>query len=250
MPNRSPSLRFLFVLAPIAAAAWIGGCIVGDLDGGADDDRGGSSGPAPGVPCGDDPFRCAEGETCWPADDGARCVPSKDYKTKGEDCELLVGRSSCADDLVCITVQNPYDAGPVDPKKDTGPSPTSVPVSLCAPYCDDAHPCGPGETCTTTALAGFSARVCVPEGAIVPDGGVDAAPDAPKDTGPAVDAKPDTSTPDGDPGDADDSGGPDTSPPEDTGAPDTGPDDTGAPDTGPEDTGALDTGADDATTGD
>lgn len=217
------NLRKLVFAAPLLALA-VFGCVVGVLGGdpikeaiNAVDDA--------GVPCGDDPFKCKPGTTCWPTvDGGATCVASKAYKTKGTDCELLVGKSSCADGLVCITVEKPLDAG-ADTGKEASPMPTSEPLSLCAPWCDDKHPCPAGESCRTVFLEGYQGRACIPSDL------------EPRDSGTPDTAMPDTSKPDTfkadtfKPDDGVDTTVMDTA--MDTAMPETAPD-TSKPDTAPE----------------
>jgi len=197
------NLRSVVFAAPIVGALIAVGCVIGDV--GGDATRKTETQPeVVGEPCADDPFKCKAGTTCWPIEGGsAACVPSKEYKTKGTDCELLLGRSSCADGLVCITVDRALDAGP-DTGKDTGPKVLAEPLSICASWCDDKHPCATGEQCRSLALEGFAARACVPDDLSVPDTGV-----------------PDTARPD--------TGAPDTYKP-DTGTADTGTADTAKPD--------------------
>jgi hypothetical protein len=177
----------LLAFAPVVVLV-VYGCVTGELGGDAVQQT-----PTTvvdgGEPCSDDPFKCKAGLTCWPdGDGGATCVASKAYKTKGTDCEMLAGRSSCADGLVCITVDKPLDAG-MDTGKTDVLMPTSVPISLCAPWCDDKHPCPPGETCRILSLEGFAARACVPPNLEPPDTG-------PPDTGMPDTFKPDTFKPD------------------------------------------------------
>ena len=106
--------------------------------------------------CAADPFACPKGQTCWPIDaqGSFQCLPSKDFASKGEECELLPGRTACPDGMICLT-------------SDTAPD-AHMPKSYCAPFCDPARSdrgCGTGETCDSRPLfsgvSGSSVRACV-----------------------------------------------------------------------------------------
>lgn len=183
-------VRNLVALSPLFIVV---GCVVGQLGGDAFRPDATAADDA-GEPCSDDPFKCKPGNTCWPAiDGGATCVASKSYKLKGTDCEMLLGRSSCADNLVCITLDKPLDAG-MDTGKEAAAAPKSEPISLCAPWCDDKHPCPPGETCRVLSFAGFSAKACIPPNLEPADSGM---PDTMMpDTNKPDTNKPDTTMPD------------------------------------------------------
>lgn len=222
------NLRKLVFATPLLALAAFG-CVVGVLGGDALREAS-TTGEDAGEPCADDPFKCKAGMTCWPSvDGGATCVSSKAYKAKGSDCELLLGRSSCGDGLVCITLDKPLDGGP-DTGKEVGPMPTSEPISLCAPWCNDKHPCPAGETCRVLYLEGFAAKACVPPNLEPPDTG-------PPDTGMPDTNKPDTFKPDTfKPDEGVDTSVTDTATDAaiDTAKPDTAPDTTPPADTAPE----------------
>src|SRR4051794_23363086 len=77
---------------------------------------------APPAGCAADPFACAKGTTCWPTDKagGFACLPSKDFAPKWTECELLAGKTTCADGMVCLTTDTSPDA--------------NAPRSYCAPW--------------------------------------------------------------------------------------------------------------------
>ena len=113
----------------------------------------GSNNPAPS--CGADPFACAASTTCWPIDrkGAAACLPSKGFKVRGDDCELLLGDTSCPDGMVCATAATLRLDG-------------SVVQSFCAAYCDSKRGkgCAGDETCTPLTLfdGAPATSVCVP----------------------------------------------------------------------------------------
>src|SRR6185295_10170659 len=117
---------------------------------------------APG--CRDQPASCAKGTTCWPTDERGSfaCLPSKDYKPRGSDCELLAGHTSCADALVCVTSDRWPDA--------------NAPRSYCAAYCDPMRAaCSAGERCLAVVLfdgaAASTVYACVQNAPDAEDGG-------------------------------------------------------------------------------
>jgi hypothetical protein len=93
--------------------------------------------------CGDNPLGCAAGETCWPTGgDAFGCLPAKDYKPKGSECEVLVARTTCAAGLLCVD-------------------------GVCLAWCDPGRGrgCEPGERCEKAPLS--------PRRVSVADGGAD-----------------------------------------------------------------------------
>lgn len=80
--------------------------------------------------CSADPFVCKAGSTC---DTSGRCAASGPGK-RDHPCSVDTRTPDCQDGLVCIS-------------------------GYCAAYCDDAHPCRPGERCEP--FGSGSAKVCV-----------------------------------------------------------------------------------------
>jgi hypothetical protein len=93
--------------------------------------------------CNTQPFTCAAGTTCWPADNAAdfACLKSGAGKL-GDACQNTPSVATCGDGLLCLQ-QTATDGH-------------------CVPYCDTAHPCPTGQACTTAQLVGTSVqtRVC------------------------------------------------------------------------------------------
>lgn len=152
--NMASRAALSLIAGTLAAALWIG----------CGDD--GNQGAAPS--CFSAPTSCAAGTTCWPTDStgGAACLASKSYKVRGDDCELILGDTSCGDGLVCVSAATMKGDG-------------SVVQSFCAGWCDAAGKgCAGDETCTKLSLleGAPAVWVCVP--ASLPrdhakDGGVD-----------------------------------------------------------------------------
>ena len=105
--------------------------------------------------CTDTPLSCAMGTTCWPvaASGAAACLPSKSYKMRGDDCELILGDTSCGDGMVCATAATLKGDG-------------SVVQSFCTGWCNatSGAGCVGDETCMKLPLLeGTTAvSVCVP----------------------------------------------------------------------------------------
>lgn len=101
-----------------------------------------TSAPPDAAGCRDAPASCPAGTTCWPSDErGAfACLPSRTFKARGDDCELLAGRPGCNDGQICLTSDRLPDA--------------NAPVSYCTAYCDgkSGAGCQAGEQCARVAL--------------------------------------------------------------------------------------------------
>lgn len=113
--------------------------------------------------CLDTPTACDAGTTCWPTDrqGGSACLVSKPYAVAGTECEPIVGATTCADGLACITSEVRPDAGMV--------------TSYCAPFCTaTGGGCPAGQECRQVELAGkASAQACINPSPRASDGGAD-----------------------------------------------------------------------------
>lgn len=108
------------------------------------------TGGAAATGCGDKPFDCPAGQTCWVADaQGSKleCLNSGPGKL-GEECKNFAGQPSCADGLICFQL------------KSSSPG-------VCTPFCDlsdPAHACPNGGSCFTVSFAPGNAatHACAP----------------------------------------------------------------------------------------
>ena len=139
---RAARLPAVFLAATLASAALWVAC--------------GDDAPATAPSCVGDPLACAAGTTCWPTVGGtssaSACLPSKSYKVRGDDCELIPGDPSCGDGMVCATAATLKGDG-------------SLVQSFCAGYCNaGGGGCQGDETCMKLALVegGPTVSVCVP----------------------------------------------------------------------------------------
>ena len=105
--------------------------------------------------CTADPLACGTGTTCWPItkSGAASCLPGKDYKLRGDDCELIVGDTTCGEALICATASVLKSDG-------------SAVQSFCTSYCDTGRGkgCLGDETCMPLNLieGAPAVSVCVP----------------------------------------------------------------------------------------
>lgn len=117
--------------------------------------------------CNTNPWQCAIGQTCWPADAtlSFKCLTSGAGKV-GDECQFLVGTPTCGDGLTCMMA-------------------VGASGGVCTPYCDRSNParaCPNNEACVpaqiqTSAGSGPIINICNPPAPHV-DGGVDAGADA------------------------------------------------------------------------
>jgi hypothetical protein len=133
--------RHALLAATLLAAALAGGCS-GDE----------TAEPAPS--CNEDPWSCADGQTCWPnlAADKFECF-NAGLGQMGDACQNTVGQPTCGPDLACLQLQG-------------------EPQGQCTPYCDlqdPEHGCPTGLGCVKVILptpAGktFTFHVCNTQG--------------------------------------------------------------------------------------
>lgn len=99
--------------------------------------------------CASSPFSCAAGQTCAAKDaSGAfACLPSGSG-AKGSPCLNTPGMTTCGDGLTCLQL---VQSG-----------------GTCTSYCDTAHPCATGETCSAAGIAGTSTVFHVCAGGAAP----------------------------------------------------------------------------------
>ena len=116
-----------------------------------------SSSSSSSAPCNTQPFTCAAGTTCWPADNAAdfACLKSGGGKA-GDTCQNTPSTATCGDGLMCLQL--------------------TTTEGHCVPYCDTAHVCPTGQACTAAQLVGTSVitHVCF-GGTSTSDAGADAA---------------------------------------------------------------------------
>jgi hypothetical protein len=132
-----------------AAALGLAACGGGD-DAVATTTNGSGGAPPLGVECGDDPWSCKAGETCWVASDYAWRCQAAGAAAQGDACKAVIGEASCGAGLLCIGA---------DPAKGT-----------CSPFCSAtsaAHACPGGAACTTVKFTTpkkteISASGCAP----------------------------------------------------------------------------------------
>jgi len=105
--------------------------------------------------CNQNPFSCPAGQTCWvrsgPGD--YQCLSSGSGQS-GDLCQPTEGTATCKDGLACI---EPVDS-PGQP-------------ATCTPFCDSAHPCPSGQSCTQATFDGTNYSGVCYSPAPVDDGG-------------------------------------------------------------------------------
>jgi hypothetical protein len=136
----------LFALSCLAVATALGACSSDD-DGGDDEADGNTTTNGP-KPCNEDPWQCADGQTCWINQNlsAFQCLPSAAGQI-GDECQFIGGQVSCADDLVCIMAANSM-------------------FGVCTPYCDPEHACPAMSQCNTYQMqnSGLQIKACTPSG--------------------------------------------------------------------------------------
>jgi hypothetical protein len=104
--------------------------------------------------CNTQPFTCGAGKTCWPSDNSANfaCLASGLGKS-GDACQNTPTAATCGDGLMCLQ-QTSTDGH-------------------CVPWCDSAHGCPSGESCTAAQIGGTTqiVHVCFGGGAPPADAG-------------------------------------------------------------------------------
>ncbi len=135
--------RFAIGALLVTALAACGG------GGGSSGGSGGAGGTAP-AGCGDKPFDCPAGQTCWVADtQGSKleCLNSGPGKL-GDPCTNFAGQPSCGDGMLCFQT--------------SGDAP-----GVCTPFCDPkdpAHACPNNGSCFIISYApgNASTHACKP----------------------------------------------------------------------------------------
>jgi hypothetical protein len=117
------SLLFLAV-ATVATATGVAACSSSTSD-------------SPAGGCESNPFSCPAGQTCSAKDSsGAFACITSGSGAKGSTCINTPGMTTCGDGLTCLQI---VASG-----------------GQCTDYCDSAHACAAGETCTAAGIAGTS----------------------------------------------------------------------------------------------
>jgi hypothetical protein len=116
----------------------------------SDDESTSNGGTTPPVPCNEDPWQCADGQTCWIDAEGA-AFSCRNSATAGvgDECVNYLGQPTCGDDLGCYQVQGQSSG-------------------VCSAYCDPedpAHGCPASAPCRTLLFEGdLAIHLCEPPG--------------------------------------------------------------------------------------
>lgn len=103
--------------------------------------------PANNPGCGQDPWKCGAGETCWPVtlDGHLECIDAPTDQVEGAPCQFIVNQAMCAPHLSCF---------PTSQGSTTG---------VCSPFCNQGV-CLNGGTCAQVGIQGGTetVQVCTP----------------------------------------------------------------------------------------
>jgi hypothetical protein len=123
---------------------------------------GGSNAPGKDPGCGQDPWACGAGETCWPVslDGHLECINAPTDQVEGAPCQFIVNQAMCAPHLYCFPAAQNSTSG------------------VCSPFCNQGV-CLNGGTCVQVYIQGGTEKVqvCTPNAGDAGTGG-DAGTDA------------------------------------------------------------------------
>jgi hypothetical protein len=97
-------------------------------------------------PCNLDPWRCEEGQTCWPNARSEFVCLNEGAGAMNEPCELVGGSPRCQQDLLCVQLEGQM-------------------MGICRPFCDPNNPnhaCPGGGACDSFQLGNTQVKVCTP----------------------------------------------------------------------------------------
>lgn len=145
-------MKWAWVLGVVSSIAAVASACGGKSTGDGSIAEGQGGAAALGPACGDDPWSCPAGQTCWVAAGATwRCQPAG-AANEGEACKAVIGQPACAAGLLCVGA---------DPAK-----------GVCTSFCSSAgggHACAGGAACAAVTLTtpdgkDVSAHGCAPKG--------------------------------------------------------------------------------------
>ena len=127
---RFPAAALVAVVLASASSSLVACSKGDDVVATTSDGTGGA--PPLGPECGDDPWSCPDGQTCWVASDDAWRCQAAGAGVVGDGCKAIIGEPACGAGLLCI-----------------GADPTT---GTCSPFCSTAdsggHACSGGAACS------------------------------------------------------------------------------------------------------